>query len=89
LSADFVAGAREEITAIDLELLDAVNRRIELVRRLHDRKRASGLPLRDPEREQAMLEHLQDANHGPLSAGGAAELVRFVLELTRRELHGE
>jgi chorismate mutase/prephenate dehydratase len=86
---DAVTGAREEIDAIDRSLLTAVNRRLELVRKLHEHKRASGIPLRDPGREQAMIAELQGRNEGPLSDDGVAELVQFVLGLTRKELYGE
>ena len=85
----FLSETREEITAIDRELLAGVNRRLELVRTLHDHKLASGMPLRDPGREESMLKLLEDANEGPLSSEGVGELLRFVLDLTRRELHGE
>jgi chorismate mutase/prephenate dehydratase len=85
---DPVVAFREEITAVDLELLDAVNRRLDLVRELHDYKTANGLPLRDPGREDSLVRELQQHNPGPLSAGGVAELFGFVLDLTRREIHG-
>ena len=83
-----IVEARVAIDAVDLELLDAVNRRLELVRRLHEHKRANGLPLRDPGREASLVGRLQEANSGPLSADGVAELFHCVLELVRRELHG-
>ena len=89
MTGTFVAETREQINAIDRELLGAVNRRLELVRSLHDHKLATGMPLRDPGREEAMLRDLEAANAGPLSAGGVADLLQFVLGLTRRELHGE
>jgi chorismate mutase len=88
VSDGVVAEAREAIDAIDRELLDAVNRRLELVRALHEHKLAAGLPLRDPGREDAMIGHLQSANAGPLSVEGVAELFHHVLALIRRELHG-
>ena len=86
---DAVTDAREAIDAIDRSLLTAVNRRLELVRKLHEHKRATGTPLRDPAREQAMIAGLQSRNEGPLSEEGVAELVHFVLRLTRKELYGE
>jgi chorismate mutase len=86
---DVVSEARQAIDAVDREILVCVNRRLGLVRRLHDHKVANGLPLRDAGREESMIEALQAANGGPLSAEGVAELVRFVLDLTRRELYGE
>ena len=84
-----VAGLRAEITALDRELLAALNRRLEVVRRLHDHKLANGIPLRDPGREESMLRLLAGENEGPLSAEGLEAFFRHVLDLTRRELHGE
>ncbi len=79
---------RAEIGAADRELLAAVNKRLELVRALHEHKRAEGIPQQDPDREQQLVVELQAANSGPLSDRGVAELFRHVLDLTRRELHG-
>jgi len=84
-----LAEAREQIDAVDRGLLAGINRRIELVRRLHEHKVATGLPLRDPGREEAMVAALQEANDGPLSPEGVDQLAHFVLELTRREMYGE
>ena len=86
---DQVAEAREGIDAIDRALVTAVNRRLELVRKLHEHKRTAGIPLRDPAREEAMVASLQGTNEGPLSDEGVAELVGFVLGLTRKELYGD
>ena len=84
-----VTEARDAIDAIDRSLLTAVNRRLELVRKLHEHKRTSGMPLRDAAREDEMVARLQGENEGPLTDDGVADLVHFVLDLTRRELHGE
>ena len=83
-----VADYREQISATDRDLLAAINKRIELVRALHEHKRAEGIPLIDPAREQQLVVELQAGNAGPLSDQGVAELFRHVLELTRKELHG-
>ena len=80
--------SRVQITATDRELLAALNRRLELVRRLHDYKQREGLPLRDPAREQALVAALQSENAGPLSADAVARFFHFVLDLTREEIHG-
>jgi chorismate mutase len=83
-----VSKLREEIDGIDRDLLAAVNRRLEVVRRLHEHKVEHGVPLRDPGREASMLASLGEANNGPLSDEGLAGFFRHVLDLTRRELHG-
>ena len=84
----FSREARIAIDAVDRELLGAVNRRLELVRALHEHKVANGLPLRDPGREDEMIAALQEENPGPLSAEGVDALFRFVLDLIRKEIHG-
>lgn len=83
-----IEGYREQITAADRALLAAINKRIELVRALHEHKRSEGIPLRDPAREEQLVVELQAANSGPLSSAGVAELFRHVLDLTRKEIHG-
>jgi chorismate mutase len=83
-----VTELRTEITELDRSLVAEINRRLELVRRLHDHKRSTGMPLRDPDREDAMLRYLGAENGGPLSAAGLATFYESVLELTRHELYG-
>jgi len=83
-----VATFRARIAEADRALLTAINKRIELVRDLHEYKQAEGIPLQDPDREQQLVVELQAANKGPLSSEGVAALFRHVLDLTRRELHG-
>jgi chorismate mutase/prephenate dehydratase len=85
----FVAELRGEIDGIDRELLATINRRLVVVRRLHDHKLEHGVPLRDPGREEALLAMLGAVNTGPLSRDGVADFFRHVLDLTRRELHGD
>ena len=81
-----VSELREEISAADDALVAAVNRRLELARRIFEHKEASGIPIVDPGREEAMVARLQRENPGPLSDDGVADLVRYVLGLTKREL---
>jgi chorismate mutase len=77
---------REEITSTDLEIVHAVNRRIELVRRLREHKAAMGYDFLDKGREEALLAELERENGGPLSADGLRELHAELLDLTKREL---
>lgn len=77
---------REEITSIDLEIVRAVNRRIDLVRRLKEHKAAMGYDFLDKGREEALVAELERENGGPLSAEGLRELHAELLDLTKREL---
>jgi chorismate mutase len=77
---------REQVSDNDVALTAAMNRRLELVRRMWDYKQSLGREVLDPEREEWMLHYLKRANRGPLSAEGLEELFATVLELTKKEL---
>jgi chorismate mutase len=77
---------RAQIAANDLALLEAVNLRLELVRRLKEHKDLHGIEFVDRAQEDALVERLAAANPGPLSPDSVRELYRTLLELTKREL---
>jgi 3-deoxy-7-phosphoheptulonate synthase / chorismate mutase len=80
---------RQLLAANDLALLDLVNRRLDLVEKIKQRKSELGVSFVDPEREAWLLDYLRDANTGPLSDEGLRELLTTVLDLTKRELAGD
>ena len=80
-----VASYRERISAVDDEILDAVNRRVTLVAELHTHKREQGYPMRDPAREQTLIDKLNTTNTGPLSEQRLADLYRLLLEICTSE----
>ena len=84
-----VAALREQITALDVRLLETVNARIETVEKLRRYKAQNDLPFVDPDREQALLQELKALNTGALSESGVQELMTFVLDLVKRELTSE
>ena len=77
---------REQISDADRALVDAVNKRLELVARLKRYKESRGLDFVDLQREEWMLSYLTRANRGPLSAEGLRELFAEILDLTKREV---
>jgi chorismate mutase len=77
---------RNLLEANDRALLDLVNRRLELVHQIKQRKAELGVAFVDPQREAWLLDHLRDANDGRLSDEGLRELLTTVLDLTKREL---
>ena len=90
MSADvkdpLVDGLRAQINALDAEIVELVNRRLGVVSALWEHKREHAQPLRSPEREQWLLQHLLASNSGPLSEDGVKRLQEFLLDLTRGEL---
>jgi len=86
LSDDVVNGLRDEITAIDRELIALVNRRIDTVARLKRHKDEHGIAFVDPDREAQMIDEGVRANGGPLSEDGLRAFYAELLALTKREL---
>ena len=80
---------RERIAAVDREVLDALNRRLELVARVQERKQEAGAPLIDAQREAELLEELTAANRGPLSERAVHSVFAAVLDVMKQEVRGE
>jgi 3-deoxy-7-phosphoheptulonate synthase/chorismate mutase len=85
---DRFAELRRLVGENDRAIVDAVNRRLELVEELWRLKAERGDARLDPEREQHLRKQLLEANRGPLSDDGLDRLVGELLELTKRELGG-
>ena len=84
-SDPFVEARRADITATDLAIVEALNRRVQLVADLHAHKRTAGHPIRDLDRERRLLERLDEANAGPLSRDSLHRLYELVLEICTAE----
>ncbi len=76
---------RDAIIDTDLKLLQTINARIELVKRLRTYKRSQGMDFVDPAREEWLHNYLQGANRGPLSPEGLREIYGHLLDLTKSE----
>ncbi len=87
-TANELKDLREQVAAIDRELVETVNRRIELVRRIWAHKAEHGIGQLDPERERWLHKHLVAANRGPLSPEGLRVFYAAVLDLTKAEVDG-
>lgn len=75
---------RKEIDEVDGELLRLLNVRARLAIKVGSLKRATGLPLRDLDREQYVLDRLEQANSGPLDRRAVASLFRRIMRESRR-----
>ena len=80
---------REEIGALDRTVLETLNRRLELVRRVTRHKQDTGTPLIDAEREAELLRELADANAGPLSERAVQGVFTAVLDVMKQEVRGD
>jgi 3-deoxy-7-phosphoheptulonate synthase/chorismate mutase len=83
---EYVTRVRRDISDLDRQLVELVNKRLKLVEQLWRYKDEHGLDHVDPAREEWMLQYLHRLNRGPLSAEGLSELHHSVLDLMKREL---
>jgi chorismate mutase len=77
---------REQVSEIDRAIIDAFNRRLEIVAQIKRHKDERGIAFLDPDREAAMLAQQSGANGGPLSDAGLRALYAELLALTKHEL---
>ena len=77
---------REQVSAVDSSIIEAFNRRLELVAQIKRHKHEHGIAFVDPDRERWMFAHQSEANRGPLSDEGLRALYAELLALTKREL---
>ena len=77
---------REQISEVDAAIVDAINRRLDLVAELKRYKDLHGISFVDPEREASMIDELSRANRGPLSDEGLRTFFAELLALTKREV---
>ena len=75
---------RNEIDAIDEELLRLVNRRARIAVRLGALKSVAGLPVADPARERDVLARARRDNEGPLDAEAVTRIFRRIIRESRR-----
>jgi chorismate mutase len=76
---------REQISDNDLKILEALNKRIKLVKSLKDYKETQGLSFYDPAQEGWVVTYLCRANRGPLSNEGLREIYSLILQIAKRD----
>src|SRR5215210_4202547 len=75
---------REEINAIDSELLRLLNERARLAVKVGETKMAVGLSVCDHAREREVIERARTANRGPLDERAVVKLFRRIIFESKR-----
>ena len=78
-STDGLAGLRQQIDALDRQLLQLLNQRAHLAEQVGDIKRAEGSPFFRPDRVAQVLEKIQQTNPGPLKNNHVAAIWREIM----------
>ncbi len=76
---------REQISDNDLKILEALNKRVQLVKTLKDYKESHGFSFYDAAQEDWVITYLSRANRGPLSNESIREIFGLVLQAVKRE----
>src|SRR5436305_14071217 len=84
-----LSNLRAEIETLDRQLLETLNRRLELVAAVRRHKDEAGERWIDPEREAELLRTLVDANSGPLSERGVRSIFSAILDVLKQEVATE
>ena len=79
-----LAGWRQEIDALDTELLRMLNQRAAIACEIAVIKVASGLPAYDPGREAQVLDRIAAQNSGPLDDESVVAIFSSIIHETRR-----
>ena len=70
---------RTQIDQLDRELLERLNQRMRCALKIGRIKREHGRPIRDPEREKALLQKLRDYNEGPMRDVAIEDIFRRII----------
>jgi len=81
---DEFAEWRSRIDALDLQLIDLLNRRANCAIEIGRIKRRLRLAIYDPEREQVIVDMMLKVNCGPLDPTGVRRLFERIIDESRR-----
>ncbi len=79
-----LGGWRQEIDALDTEILRLLNQRARVACELANIKVASGLPAYDGRREQQVLDRVCAGNQGPLNGESVTRIFRGIIRESRK-----
>ena len=74
---------REHIDALDEELVRLISERARAARSIGELKRTASLPVYEPQREQAVFDHVRRLNTGPLNDIEMLHIYERIIDVMR------
>ncbi len=74
---------RKEIDQLDNQLLEILNRRMEVVQKVGELKRVTKTSIYRPEREKSIIDRLSKLNKGPLKKGAIEAIYQEIFAISR------
>ena len=78
-----IADWREEIDAIDCELVKLLNKRATAARAIGRLKQQTGMPIYEPRREETILHNVSQRNEGPLATEDLHYIFQNIIAVMR------
>lgn len=78
-----IADWREKIDQLDEEIVRLISERASAAVAIGEIKQGRGAPIYEPNREQAVFDHVRAANPGPLSAGQIQDIYERIMDVMR------
>jgi chorismate mutase len=79
-----IAALRDEIDALDEQLVALLNARATCALEIGEIKRVMRMEIYQPDREHAVLQHVRAVNRGPLDGDAVARLFERIIDEARR-----
>ena len=74
---------RKKIDELDEQIVRLINQRAEAAQAIGELKRAFELPIYEPQREQAVFEHVRSVNPGPLDDAELLHVYERIIDVMR------
>ena len=78
-----IAGWRTHIDQMDEQIVRLLSARAEAARAIGDLKQIERLPVYEPQREQAVFDHVRHVNPGPLSDADLLHIYERIIDVMR------
>ena len=79
-----IPGWRKKIDEIDHKLVELLNERARAAREIGLLKQNTQMPIYEPDREKAILEHVREINRGPISHADLVAVFERIIGIMRR-----
>jgi chorismate mutase len=74
---------RKKIDELDEQIVQLINKRAEAAKAIGELKKVSSLPVYEPNREQAVFDHIRAVNPGPLSGTEMQDIYERIIDVMR------
>jgi chorismate mutase-like protein len=75
---------RKKIDELDRQLVDLLNQRAQAAHEIGKLKRAAGMPIYEPDREQSVFVNVKHVNPGPLPDQDLVRIYERIMDIMRQ-----